>query len=129
MNRIELLAESLRAALNELATVAPVWVRGVAPAEWYERYPRRIEDSRLPRSKADREAYAEQVGRDGFPLLDLVAAPEAPAELGASPMVEVLRRVWERHFRRDGGPPGGGAEGRVRLRAEGELPPAAEAIE
>src|SRR3954453_8013581 len=100
MNRIALLAESLRAALNELATVAPEWVRGVAPAEWYQRYPRRIEDSRLPRSKADREAYAVQVGRDGFTRLGLLAAPEAPAGFGALPMVEVLRRVWERHFRR-----------------------------
>src|SRR5688572_22097234 len=59
LNRLELLAEALRAALNELATVAPAWLRGVAPAAWYERYARRIEDSRLPQSKTDREAYAE----------------------------------------------------------------------
>src|SRR3954464_8973377 len=65
-NRLELLAETLRAALNELATEAPEWLRGVAPATWYERSPRRIEDSRLPQSKADRQAYAEQVGQDGF---------------------------------------------------------------
>src|SRR3954469_1822040 len=129
MNRLELLAETLRAALNELATEAPLRLRGVAPAAWYERSPRRIEDSRLPQSKADREAYAEQVGQDGFTLLDLLAAPEAPAELRSSPMVGVLRQVWGRHFRRDSGPPGGGAEGRVRLRPEGELPPAAEGIE
>jgi transposase len=129
MTRLELLAESLRAALNELATVAPDWLRGGAPTAWYERYSRRIEDSRLPESKADREAYAEAVGLDGFTLLGLVDDPGAPAEVRASPMVGVLRRVWERHFRRDGDPPAGGTEGRVRLRAEGELPPAAEGIE
>jgi transposase len=129
MNRLELLAETLRAALNELATGAPEWLRGVAPAEWYERYPRRIEDSRLPQSKPDRQAYAEQVGRDGFTLLGLLEASGAPAELRASPMVGVLRRVWERHFRRDGDPPAGGAGGRVELRPEGELPPAAQGIE
>ena len=50
MNRLELLGETLRAALNELATVAPDWLRGAAPAAWYQRYARRIEDSRLPRS-------------------------------------------------------------------------------
>jgi transposase len=31
MNRLELLAESLRAALNELTAWAPEWVKGVAP--------------------------------------------------------------------------------------------------
>jgi transposase len=129
LNRLELLAETLRAALNELATVAPEWLRGVAPAAWYERYVRRIEDSRLPQSKTDREAYAEAVGHDGFTLLGLLEAPGAPAEFRALPQVVVLRRVWERHFRRDDGPPGGGVEGRVHLRAEGELPPAAEGIE
>src|SRR5262249_26312517 len=51
MNRLELLAETLRAALNQLATVASAWLRGVAPASWSERYIRRVEDSRLPQSK------------------------------------------------------------------------------
>jgi transposase len=112
MNRLGLLAESLRAALNELARMAPEWLRDVAPVAWYERYSRRIEDSRLPHGKAEREAYAERVGQDGFTPLSLLGSPEAPAELRASPMVEVLRRVRERHFRRDGGPSVGEAEGR-----------------
>ena len=45
LNRLELVAETLRAALNELATVAPDWLRDVAPLEWYERYGKRIEDA------------------------------------------------------------------------------------
>lgn len=125
MNRLELLAETLRAALNELATVAPLWLRGLAPAAWYERYSRRVEDSRLPRSQAEREAYARAVGEDGYLLLDRLAAPAAPAELRSLPQVEVLRRVWERHFERRGGVDAGA----VRLRPEGTLPPAAEGIE
>ncbi len=52
-----------------------------------------------------------------------------PRTRSALPMVEVLRRVWERHFRRDGGPADGGPASRVQLRPEGELPPAAEGIE
>src|SRR4051795_2453588 len=64
MNRLELLAETLRAALNELSVAAPEWVRGVAPAAWYERYGRRVEDTRLPHKAEEREAYAEAVGRD-----------------------------------------------------------------
>ena len=37
LSRIELVAETLRAALNELATVAPDWLRAFAPLEWFDR--------------------------------------------------------------------------------------------
>jgi transposase len=122
LNRLELLGEALRAALDELATVAPDWLRGVAPRAWYERYARRVEDGRLPRAAAEREAYARAVGEDGFALLDRLDEPAAPAGLGRLPAAEVLRRVWTRHFvRKDGAPPGGG----VRLRAKDEPPPPA----
>ena len=40
LNRLELVGETLRAALNELATVAPDWLRGAGPPAWYERYGR-----------------------------------------------------------------------------------------
>src|SRR5215207_4481021 len=58
LNRLELVGETLRAALNELATLAPDWLRGVASEVWYKRYARRVEDDRLPRTMAEREAYA-----------------------------------------------------------------------
>lgn len=77
MNRLEQVAETVRAALNELTTEAPIWLQRVAPAEWYMRYGRRIEDDRLPQSKAGRETYGQMVGEDGFYLLDLVAQPGA----------------------------------------------------
>src|SRR5215217_7107749 len=47
MNRLELVAETLRAALNDLATVAPAWLQALAPLAWDERYGKRIEDTRL----------------------------------------------------------------------------------
>ena len=56
LHRLELVAETLRAALNELATVAPAWLQGVAPLAWYERYGKRIEDSRLPKEQPQRAA-------------------------------------------------------------------------
>jgi transposase len=37
LNRLELVAETLRAALNELATIAPAWLQSIVPPEWYER--------------------------------------------------------------------------------------------
>ena len=126
LNRLELLGETLRAALNELATVAPDWLREVAPEGWYRRYARRVEDGRLPRAAAEREAYARTVGADGFALLDRLDEPTTPEDLRRLPAVAVLRRVWARHFVREGGaPPGGG----VRLRAEGDPPPAPEPVE
>jgi transposase len=124
LNRLELLGETLRAALNELATVAPDWLREVAPEDWYKRYARRIEDGRLPRAAAEREAYACTIGADGFALLDRLEAPETPEGLRRLPQVAVLRQVWARHFeRKDAAPPGG-----VRLRPK-EEPPATEPIE
>jgi transposase len=56
LNRLELVGETLRAALNELATIAPDWLRGAVPETWYKRYARRIEDGRLPRTATEREA-------------------------------------------------------------------------
>jgi transposase len=44
LNRLECLGETLRAALNALATVAPDWLRTWVPAEWFERYGERIEE-------------------------------------------------------------------------------------
>jgi transposase len=126
LNRLELVGETLRAALNELAAVAPDWLREAASKDWYGRYARRVEDGRLPRAAAEREAYARAVGEDGFALLDRLDRPGAPEGLRSLSAVEVLRRVWARHFvRQDGAPPGGGA----RLRAEGDPPPEGEPVE
>jgi transposase len=126
LNRLELLGETLRAALNEIAAVAPDWLRAAAPRAWYERYARRVEDGRLPRAAAEREAYARAVGEDGFALLDRLDRPETAAELRGLPTVAILRQVWARHFvREDGAAPGGGA----RLRAKEDPPPEEEPVE
>ena len=132
LNRLELVAETLRAALNAVATVAPDWLQAITPLAWYERYSRRIEESRLPKDTAEREAYAHTVGEDGFRLLDLLETPEAPAGLRELPRMEALRRTWQRHYERtarEPAAPGGPSGCRVRFKASRELPPAAEGIE
>lgn len=128
LNRLELIVETLRAALNALSSAAPEWVKSVAPPQWYERYELRAEEARLPKGKAARRAYAEAAGVDGFILLSAVDAQNAPTGLRDILAVEVLRRVWERHFEctpLETGPP----EGRVRLRPDGDFPPASEGLE
>ncbi len=126
MNRLELLGETLRAALNAIATVAPDWLRALAPPEWHERYDRRVEQGWLPKGKEKREAYAQTVGQDGFALLAALEAPDAPQGLRQLPVIETLRLTWQRHYEQTGEPSG---QQRVQLRAEKDLPPAAEALE
>ena len=87
-HRLELVGETLRAALNDLAVQAPDWVRSVARADWYERYQRRCEQGRLPKGKAARDSYARTVGEDGFYLLDALAAPTTPPSLRELPSVK-----------------------------------------
>jgi transposase len=116
LNRLELVGETLRAALNAIAVAAPDWLRGIAPLDWHERYDRRVEDMRLPESGPKRDAYFVQVGADGFLLLDMLDGAGAPPDAAALPAVAVLRRVWARHFERDEDKDGG-AGGGVQLRA------------
>src|SRR2546428_3013111 len=132
LNRLELVAETLRAALNAVATVAPDWLQAVTPLAWYERYSRRIEESRLPKAPAEREAYAHTVGEDGFLLLDALETPAVPEGLRALPSLEALRRTWQRHYERTArapASPGEPPEYEVRFKASRDLPPAAEGIE
>ncbi len=121
LNRLEHVAETLRAALNALAAEAPDWLRSIAPQEWHERYDRRSEDYRLPHGREARAAYAETVGADGQRLLEALTAPTAPEQLGELPAVDLLRRVWRAEFT--------AVEGRLRLRDPKDLPAATEQVE
>jgi transposase len=122
LNLLELAAETLRAALDDLAAAVPDWLRGVARPAWFERYARRIEDYRPPRGREAREALALEIGADGLILLEALDAPAAPATARGLPMVRTLRDVWRVHYAR-------GGDGRLRWRAVAELPPVAERVQ
>ena len=128
LNRLELVSETLRAALNEIATVEPDWLCQVVPLDWYQRYGRRIEDSRLPKTETKRQAYAQQVGEDGFFLLDLLDKPDTPRELKQLPQIHALRIAWCRHYERDDRPPGDGSSG-VHYKTNQEVAQSPEKIE
>ena len=117
LNRLEVVGETLRHALDSLAVAAPDWLRARTMPEWGERYGRRVEDARRPRGQAAREALAVSIGDDGHVLLAALYAPGEPAWLREIPAVETLRRVWVQQFRLDAGA--------VRWRASGDIPPAA----
>jgi transposase len=121
LNRLECIGETMRAALNDVASAAPIWLREHLDPQWAERYQERVQEYRLPKSKADRVRYAEAIGADGFALLTAVYAPAAPPELRTLPAVDLLRRVWIQQFSAPDDP--------VRWRDNAELPPAALLIQ
>jgi len=101
LNRLECVGETLRHALNALATVAPDWLRPhLAPewTQWAARYGPRFDEFRLPKGTAGRETLATTIGADGYRLLEAVYAPDAPEWLRAVPAVELLRRIWVQQY-------------------------------
>src|SRR5215203_841021 len=98
LNRLACVTETMRAALNVLASAAPVWLRAHANPTWIERYGRRADDYDVPQGEAKRRAHAEQIGRDGHQLLAAIMAPGAPAWLREIPAIELLRQVWIQNF-------------------------------
>jgi transposase len=95
LSKWERTAETLRAALNAVASAAPEWLTEHADPEWFERYGRRIEDQRLPKGKEARTEYLKAVGADGMRLLAYLDAPYAPQTLSKLSEVNILRQVWE----------------------------------
>jgi hypothetical protein len=69
LNRLEVVGETMRHALNSLAVVVPEWLRAVSPPDWKNRYARRAEDDQLPTTQAARAALALTIGHDGWRLL------------------------------------------------------------
>jgi transposase len=120
LNRIEVVGETLRHALNNLAAVAPEWLLAVSPPEWRDRYARRAEDDRLPTTQAARTALTLTTGGDGWQLLAAVDHPDTPHWIREVPAVAVLRRVWMQNYWWDGT--------QLRWRDADNIPPAAQFI-
>ena len=120
LNRLERVGETLRAALNELATVMPDWLQAIAPAAWYERYGRRVENYRLPKAEAARQDLAATIGADGRQLLQAIDADTEQPALALLPAVQVLRQVWVAQYVTE--------DGRMRLGSATELPSSAEQV-
>jgi IS5 family transposase len=116
LNRLECVTETLRAALNALATAAPEWLRAEADPAWLDRYDRRAGDHEVPLGEAKRRAHAEQIGRDGHQVLAAIMAPGAPIWLRQIPAVELLRQAWVQNFCLIDDAPATGTEAPLRVR-------------
>jgi transposase len=120
LNRIEVVGETMRHALNTLAVVVPAWLRAVSDPEWQGRYARRAEDDRLPTTQAARAALARTIGQDGWRLLAAIDHPDALPWLREVPAVAILRRVWIQNYLWDGT--------QLQWREADNIPPAARFI-
>jgi transposase len=98
MTRLEVVTETVRHALNMLATTAPEWLRAHTTPDWVDRYGLRASEFRLPKSQAKRQAWAEQIGADGRKLLIAAYADTAPSDLRMLSAVTILRQVWVQNF-------------------------------
>ncbi|TDB80736.1 IS1182 family transposase [Micromonospora sp. KC721] len=101
LSRVELVAETIRAALEALAKVDEVWLAGVMPSEWAQRYGRSARHERQPTGAVAVRQYVQQVGADGIALLRAVYGPTAPAAGPGVAAVEVLRQVWVQQYWHD----------------------------
>lgn len=120
VTRLELVGETVRAALNSLSVVAPEWLQAhVAPA-WFDRYSHRVESYRLPKQTEACRALAVTIGQDGSLLLSAINDSAAPRWLRQVPAVEGLRRIWIQQYVID--------NGQLRWRKSEELPPGSRLI-
>lgn len=124
MSRMEVVAETLRHALDVLATTAPVWLRARTAPAWVDRYGLRASEFRWPKGDAARRAWAVQPGADGFALLALARADNAPSAVRGVPALEMLRQVWVQNFIVEHGPEGP----RIDWRTNDQIPPSGRYI-
>jgi transposase len=120
LNRLEFVGETLRHALNLLATIDPEWLQSWVPTEWFDRYKRQFEEYRLPSSREKRYELGEQIGRDGMALWERLAETPTLKLLRNLPALEVFRLVWLQQYQWE--------EGKLCWRQKGNLPPAAQMI-
>jgi transposase len=98
LNRRERVGETLRAALNALAVLAPEWLQQQGPPEWCERYGSRVETYHLPKTEAARQQLAAVSGEDGQHLLHAVGSATDHSWLAQVPALITRRRVWREPY-------------------------------
>jgi transposase len=101
---LELVGETMRRTLDDIARVAPEWLRELIQPEWIKRYGRRFDSYRLPKGKKQRLELATIIGQDGHYLLTAALDESAPAEVRDLPIIDIMRRIWiQQFYLRDGG--------------------------
>lgn len=98
LNRLELVGETMRQALNELAMADPEWLQQIAPLEWYPRYAQRMDPLHFPKKVEERQALLIRIAQDGFLLMETLLQTQAKQALRKLSGVQILRQVWLQQF-------------------------------
>jgi transposase len=104
LNRLELVMETLRLALEAIASADPAWFAEHIPSDWLGTYEGWTQAERLVKESGARGAQETQkrllqTGTDGFTLLDALE-PRTAQALPDLPALTTLRTVWSQQFRR-----------------------------
>lgn len=117
LNRLEYVGETLRSALNTLAVAHPNWLSSVVTPDWFDRYSKPVEESRLPRGTEARNDYAAIIGQDGMKILEAIYNEKiTPQWLREIPAIETLRIAWVHQYWIN--------NGQLNWRSHKDLPPA-----
>jgi transposase len=98
LNRLELVGEALRQALEAIAAVVPQWLQARVTAAWFERYGQPLNSYRLPKEEREREELAVTIGMDGGHLLTSIYSDPEHIWLAAIPAVDVMRQIWVQQY-------------------------------
>ena len=124
LNRLEHVIETMYATLNAIARIEPEWLTEIARPIWFERYSKRVDDSKNPSGKVKRMAYLMEVAQDGFDLLGALAEETAPEAARSLEEVAYLERLWDWYFVRETPPDApNSAVKAIRMKTKEELGP------
>lgn len=98
LNRIELVGETVRRVLDDIAQVAPAWLKPLIQPEWGKRYGRKVDTHRIRKSETKKLELAQAIGEDGRALLTAIYQEGTPVAVRQLPSVEVLRFVWVQQY-------------------------------
>ena len=121
LNRLELVAETMRHALEAVAKIDGAWLREWVPAVWFKRYGGQVEEYRLPKSKRARSKLAVEIGNDGQHLLKTVAQENTPSKIKTLQAITAMHLIWQQQYRQQ--------KGKIKWRDNDDLPPANEKIQ
>ncbi len=84
--------------------MAPDWLSNLIEQDWFDRYSKPVEESRLPKGTEARNEYAETIGRDGMRILEAIYDhPTTLLWLREIPAIENLRITWIHQYWIDNG--------------------------
>jgi transposase len=105
LNRLEFVIETMRLALEEIASTAQDWFKQNIPSSWIDRYGEWAQAERIvketgAKAKAEAERIMIEVGEDGYQLIAAIEKEETPKEIGLLEKVQLMKQVWKQQYRR-----------------------------